>query len=851
MRIRGKRVWLTVAAIVAMLWWCHGRNDDAETAGTAGATTTAAQSDLSRFIAHLPTPSQLKLHPFFIEVGELRLEGQTIDADKQPIAGAKVTLNGSRTTVSEADGSFSFDKLSATDYVVAAEKDTFYGEDTVTLTGDSDPDELEMKSGPSVRLHVVDRNGMSIRDAKIDANRRSAVTDVDGNAVVHGLDLKGIRIEVTADGFGPDRIDVDTGDDPRAVISKTIVLSPGAAFGGTVVDESGKPVAEASVSIGQGPWRDRVDTDAHGKWKVPYLAAGKVTLSASSNIHLSMPDQTADHDGIHDKLDVVVHVVLGARATGMVVDGQGKPVADATVSIGSSSGHTDDNGKFVVEGITPGLLVVYANSALGGSLTRKVQIDRTVELRFELVDSSIAGIVRDARGEPVADATLEAKGTTNEQSAYARSDEFGKFDFGGIPPGEYEVTAQRDKDRMGMPEHGLVTRTTNRGLAVVVSELGTIAGHVVLDGAPVDYFGIAVSDDPELGRRTGSPDPVRTQDGAFLEKDLRPGVYTITIVGPTFKRKQIPNIRIADGASVQLGAVEVERGHVVRGTVHDDQGRPVVGALVTAGPSSNNLEATTVDNQIQGTRGATSDAFGNFEIAGLEIAADATDDWIQATHGDEMCAPQKIRSDDAPVDLMIVRTGAVDGRIVNVRYGDQSIYIESVGEGGTRLRSEADAVGAFHFDHVPPGDYTLSFGYTGTVLLPMSLHVDSDTTTPITIELPPATITVVATSSGCDNISMQSPEGRYVDLESCKAGSAVFPDVAPGTYEVCARYDQCQPFTVTVTPTQQTLTIQPTPPEVEPTPTTEPVDLTPTPEPTPAEPEPEPDPDDGAETQAP
>src|SRR5450755_1240490 len=262
MRIRDKRVWLTATAIVAMLWWCRGRND-AETAAPIAATTTAAQSDLSRFIAHLPTPSQLKLHPFFITVGELRLEGQTIDADKQPIGGANVTLNGSRTTVSEADGSFSFDKLSAADYVVAAEKDTFYGEDSVTLTAETDPDELEMKSGPALRLHVVDRNGNAVRDAKIDAGRRSAVTDADGNATVRGIDLGDIRVEISADGFGPDRIEVQTGDDVHAVIAKTIVLAPGTAFGGAVVDELGKPVAEASVSIDQGRWRDRIDTDAH------------------------------------------------------------------------------------------------------------------------------------------------------------------------------------------------------------------------------------------------------------------------------------------------------------------------------------------------------------------------------------------------------------------------------------------------------------------------------------------------------------------------------------------------------------------------------------------------------------
>jgi protocatechuate 3,4-dioxygenase beta subunit len=846
MRIRDKRVWLTATALVAMLWWCHGRND-AEIVAPVGANATAAQSDLSRFIAHLPTPSQLKLHPLFISVGELRLEGQTVDGDKQPIGGAKVTLNGSRTTVSEADGSFSFDKLSAADYVVAAEKDTFYGDDAVTLTAESDPDELEMKSGPTLRLHVVDRNGNAVRDAKIDVSQRSAMTDADGNATVRGVDLGDIGIEISADGYGPDRIDVQTGDDVHTVIAKTIVLLPGTAFGGTVVDELGKPVAEATVMIDQGRWRDRIDADAHGKWKVPYLAAGKVALTATSKIHLAMPDQLVDHDGIHDKLDVIVRVKLGARVTGIVVDAQGKPVADASVSAGDRSGNSEDNGRFVLEGITPGLLDVSATTAFAGSVIRKVQVDRSVELRIELVESSIAGIVRNARGEPVDDVLVEAKGTSNGGSGSTRSDEFGKFDLGGIPPGEYEVTVQRGKDRMASPDHGVVTRTTNRNLALVVSELGAITGHVVLDGAPVEYFGISVDDSPDPTRRVLSSDPVRTADGTFVEKDLRPGVYRITIVGPSFKEKQIQNIVIGDGATVQLGEVSVERGRVVRGTVHDEHGRPIAGALVTAGPSSIFLEDTTVGSQIEGTRGATSDELGNFEIAGLDNAPDISEPWIRATHDNEMAAPQKIGTDDVTIDLLIMGTGAIAGRIVNARYSSQSIAIDSAGDNGVSLRGDADAQGEFHFERVPPGDYTVWFGYSGTVMLPITFHVDSGATTPVTIELPPAVTGIVVTSAGCKNISMNTPEESYVDVEPCKSDAAEFPDIVPGTYAVCPD-GECQQITVAATPSHQAVTLHPKPPADDPT--TEP-DPSPTTDPAEPEPEPAPDPDDGATSQAP
>jgi protocatechuate 3,4-dioxygenase beta subunit len=802
---------VAIALIIVAIAWCrHG--DDVNDAPAAATSAARATSDLERLISHLPTPAQLKLHPMFITHGELRLEGQAIDPDKQPIGGATIELDGTLSTTSEADGSFVFEHLAGGDYVLTGEKATFYGEDTITLTADSEPDELELHSGVVVRVHVVDSDNHAVRDAKVEASRTAVVTDAEGNAVLRGVDLGSVRLEVNADNYGPVRVDVATGDDARATIDKTIVLAPGTPFGGTVVDEAGAPVASATVMIEQGHWRRRVDADAHGHWLVPFLGGGKVAVSANSDAHIAKSEQIIDHDAHRAQLDVVVHVLLGAVARGVVVDRAGAPIEKASVNVGNGYGTTDDKGHFEIKGITPGLVEVSATTERMAATMHKVQLDREVELRIEVVESSIAGIVRDTHGQPVEDATLIARGQNDVGSGYARSDELGKFDFGGLPPGVYDVVAERDKDKMGLPDHGVLVQSGARNVTIVLADLGTIAGRVVLDGKPVAYFGVSVSSDPEP-MWLSTPDAVHADDGAFAIKDLHPGTYAVAIVGPSFERKIIHNVVVRDGATAQLGEISIDRGHVVRGTVRDERGMPIAGAFVTAGTRSSSLDAVAMSDQAAGTRGATSDAMGNYELAGLDEAADET--WIQAVLGHAMAAPRQIKLEDTVVDLVIARTGSIDGQILHVRDTAQRVRVDAVTDGAS-FSVYAGLGGEFSIDRVPAGDYKLKLGY-GTAMLPIHVHVDADATTRVSVDLPAEPVTLAVTGSECDSVSLQSPTGEYLAFEKCTHDAAEFVDVTPGTYRLCSTYDHCTPVTVTPTPIRQiqVLPDQPTPPPEE------------------------------------
>jgi hypothetical protein len=123
----------TLAILLVALTACHH-----------GATSTPATDPSKRGVATPPkaepsptTPNE----PTDSTTGTLRLDGQVIDANDAPFAGATITLSPTaRTTTSEADGSFAFDGLGSRSYKLSARTpDGHTGAATVTLTATSDP----------------------------------------------------------------------------------------------------------------------------------------------------------------------------------------------------------------------------------------------------------------------------------------------------------------------------------------------------------------------------------------------------------------------------------------------------------------------------------------------------------------------------------------------------------------------------------------------------------------------------------------------------------------------------------------------------------------------------------------
>jgi hypothetical protein len=736
----------------------------------------------------------------------IRVEGVVLDEKKAAIGGAVVRYRD-RETTAEADGTFAFDDIASGAIILRAEKGEWYGEESTYVSDTSDPIEITVRRGSTLVLHVVKRGDKTpIANAKVELAQRELYTNARGMIRARGLDPTGERFTVSADGFGTWRGDLELDTErPTAVKEMTVELASGAPVGGIVVDERGERVAEAYVSISavDGTWSDSVYANERGEFTLPAIAPGKHTMYGSSKLHIATPEMLFEHDGVRPKTDLVVKVVLGAELAGRVVDTAGRPVAG--VAIRGAGVETDADGRFLAVGLEVGEVSLSAYLDTRASEEKKVMITagKRAEVHFVLRDSSLAGRVVDKRGNPIADAQLWARATDESNTFFATSDEYGKFDFGGMPPGDYNVIAQHEEEASRrLPDSTSVFRTGRRDLTIVLPALATITGRVVLDGAPVTYFGVIVTKTPDR-RYSESTATVNDDRGVFAQKDIAPGTWSVIVLGPGFATKTIDRVVVDEGRTTDLGTITVERGRIVRGRVTDANGRPVPDALVVAGESLFSLANNRVDQRSQGDTSARTDADGRYELVGLpdeELK-------IVARTPRARSVERTLGTTETVVDLVLEEVGSVVGHVANVRTSQVGVVLSLAGEDvftyGPRYHGDIDRAGDFRVENVPPGRYTVRV--LGENTLPeKEVDIVANTTARVDFELPAVQIKVTVQANDCSLVYLVGTADVRA-LGVCSDNVVTWDAVGPGTYEVCHSRDDeaCAVITVAASPPAQ------------------------------------------------
>jgi protocatechuate 3,4-dioxygenase beta subunit len=737
----------------------------------------------------------------------IRVEGIVMDEKKTAIGGAIVHV-GLRETTAEADGTFAFDDVAAGSIILRAERGEWYGEESTYVSDTSDPIEVTVRRGSTLVLHVVEKDGGApIANAKVEVARRELYTNAKGTIRTRGLDPTGERLTVSADGFGTWRGDVDLDTErPTAEKEMTVALASGAPVSGIVVDERGERVPEAWVSIraiAKDGWSDAVSANERGEFTLPAISPGKHTMYATSKRHLAAPEIIVEHDGVRPTTGIVIEVKIGAELVGRVVDAAGNPVAGATIR-GVPGSDTDVDGRFVATGIDPGEITLSAYIDNRSSEETKVTMvaGKQTEVRFVVRDASLAGRVVDRQGNPVAAAQLWARATDESNTFFAASDEYGKFDFGGMPPGDYRVIAQHEEEvRRSLPDDAKVFRTGRRDLTIVLPALASITGRVVLDGSPVRYFGVLVTKTPDK-LYFESVTTVNDDAGAFAQNDIAPGAWSVVILGPGFATKTIANVVTHDGQPTDLGTIVVERGRVVRGRVTDGNNRPVPGALVVAGSSLFSIASSRVDQRVQGDTSTRTDADGRYELVGVP-----TEDLrIVARTATASAVERTLAPDETAVNFVLQEVGTVVGHIANVQSSQIGVVLtladEDVMSFGPRYYGDIDRAGGFRVANVPPGRYKVRV--MGENTLPLKeVAVVANRTTQVELEMPAVQIDVIVAANECDLLSLTGPDVHAT--ETCSDNVATWKAVGPGSYEVCGTGDgdPCQSIRVAASPAEQ------------------------------------------------
>lgn len=787
------------AALVAVAWLLirHCQNSDDH---TTNATLPVATKRVHRSAANEPTDPP----------GTLLLEGQVIDEQQQPVVGADVMLSpGDRHATTDAGGSFVFDELIERSYRLDARKKSLYASVAkYRLSANSEPVMLHVRRGATLVIHVLD-GGDPLAGATIVLDGGvTETTDAEGKAKIEGLGPHFHSFEVSAASRAPAYVHFMADDDPDATIERTVALTHGALVAGTALGPDGKHVAGAIISAEMSEWSGRVEADADGRWQFDALGAGTLRLHAASETLGPTSDLTLQLDGASPQRDVVVHLAEDAQLVGTVVDAEGKPVPNAVVTASTTrlSYHkrTGQDGRFEFLGIVAATYDVVAfTRRLGASAVRMTLVDgKRTEVKLVLEATSIAGVVLDSTGSPVADARVTAMREGNLVATTDIADAHGRFELGDIEPGDYRVSATWPNQLERRLGNGDIVKAGARNVRIVLEQSAVITGRAVLDGAPLAYYGVLLTEHPEFSFM-GSPVSVRAADGRFTLRGVSPGRWGIVLLGPGTARKILSEVDVAQGKTFDLGDIAMARGQRIRGQVTDADGRPVSGATVSIGlHASTTVDREPLEELFGGNYTTLTDDAGAYAFAGVaSVSLQASS--IVASHIDRgTSTTTKLPEGDGVVDLKLLATGGIDGVVEGNLESAGMIHL------GNRIARVERASGAFRFDGIPPGEYTLSMMPRRGSLAPppVTVTVIAGQRATVRLALPASGITLVAKVHGGCTVVMMMTAGEDSEIRGtagCSSGTAEFDNVAPGTYSVCA--SNCVPVTVLSIPQRQTV----------------------------------------------
>lgn len=198
-------------------------------------------------------------------------------------------------------------------------------------------------------------------------------TDRNGtvNIPIPAKSFSGFRVWVSAEGRVPMLLQWQVNEFTEPVLSHTVLLDPGTTASGTVLDESGNPIAGVKVSFYGGGKYDTTQrenqqfdpelsaqfTDANGRWATTQLPS-----TDPHKLHVSIEVRSPDYVAADTWLggapgfptNTIVVLSNGVALTGRVTTTNGTAVEHAHVSGSNASARTDANGYFYLPHVNPG-----------------------------------------------------------------------------------------------------------------------------------------------------------------------------------------------------------------------------------------------------------------------------------------------------------------------------------------------------------------------------------------------------------------------------------------------------------------------------------------------------------------
>lgn len=501
------------------------------------------------------------------------------------------------------------------------------------------------------------------------------------------------------------------GADPQAVLVDDDPVGS-QRLEGLVLSTDEQPVGGATVTLSSNPPRTAT-TDTDGSFAFEGLVRRPYTLVARAPAGVAGPLTAKLGSGL-----VVLHLRPAGAVVVTVVDGKGKPIANAEVELrgldrqGATTA-ADGVARFAM--VVPGPYDVAARAAgyAPAFAFRAVPpgpVDLTVVLR---PGAPVSGTVVDTAGKPVAGARVLYAGASDwgvrpdDRLDGAVSAADGTWRFDAIGAGSYRFVARHPSHAPG--SSALVSLdgvTAKDGIAVLMPAGATVRGQVV-DGKqqPVASARVRVGD---VGRNMIGEPPRQVfsaDDGTFVVEGL--------------PRKPLAAVAMADTAASETVPVDTTAGDVrdlvltvdvtgvIAGIVVDRAGEGLDGVQVTAAPDFRAGNFEPGQFRLRGLVQDLTDADGRFELVGLapgsyRVSASRGAGGRMRGFGGE---GEPAKPGDRDVKIVLPADGGVKGKVA---LADGSAPTGFSVSAGFAQEQGGGKDGTFELGELPPRDYRIT-----------------------------------------------------------------------------------------------------------------------------------------------
>ncbi len=686
-------------------------------------------------------------------MGSCTLKGTVGYEDRTDMSGINVVLiasNGDvcRTSMTEKDGSFSFEGVSPDTYTIRAGADGYttvdrrisisMGESYVvpmgslvnlcgSITGSVATNDSGLKSG--VKVKAASSSGGRSYEATTDETGLYTLSNVlHGDYVLtfekDGYEAYTTNVTVepgrtsTADAqlksrFGSIRVRVSfvDKDDPSGIVVNvyrdgTLVFSATTTSTGIIVI--------ANLPIGDG-YSVIASSDGYGS-----SGEDKVTVSSGTVSELNLQKLSNRYGSLK----------------GRVVDANGDPIESATVSISSSDGNsytltTSKDGTFSKTDVAVGTYTVSAGKAdfLTTTLpqTYTVEPSLVTEVKDDIVLVSryadIAGRVSYADKEDASNISVTIEDDKGRTLGTVVTGSTGSYSF-KVESGTYYIRA----NAQGYFESSKVVNVVSGNdytieLEDIRSRYGSIKGRVVdAGGSPIGSASVNLSSD------NGNSYTLATvNDGTFSKTDVAIGTYSISVSKEDYLVATLPMECIIESSQVTEindDIVLVSKYAEVRGkasyigkndasnisvTIEDSEGR-ILGTVVTGFTGAYSFKVESGTYRLRANSQGCFESYRVFTV----VAGN---------------------SYDIDVNGLVLMYGSVSGKVKDqngVAIEGATIRLVSV-DGSSIYTCTSGSDGSFSNNQVLVGDYSVYVGKTGfqTVALPLEYGIESSMDTSI------------------------------------------------------------------------------------------------------------------------